>query len=127
LEPKAAAVRHQELFRITQSTEMERFPEPWNQTLLAEYEAMRQAAGVQTMQEQSEGQQQGMQAQVEAEANAETAKEQAMTERELATQAQQGEIDLTLQRQKSLAELVKAERESARAEMERVGIVPTLG
>lgn len=126
-EPKAAAQRHNELFRLTQSTEMERWPEPWGAALIAEYQAMRQAAGVLTMAEQNEAGQAAAQAASEAEAAQEAEKEKAMTDRELTTQAQQGVIDAQLQAQKvSLQQMVDAEKASAEQALQAANVRPML-
>ena len=51
-EPTVAPIRHREIRRTLQSVKASRWPEPWRAPLLAEYERMRQAAGVVTIAEQ---------------------------------------------------------------------------
>lgn len=69
--PTAATFRHRELYRLTQSKALAKFPEPWQQMALAEYEAMRQAAGIMTISEQQQlgiaQQQMGVQGQIQVE------------------------------------------------------------
>jgi hypothetical protein len=53
LEQTVAVVRHYELARVQQSKKFAKFPLAWQQTLVMEYEQMRQAAGVSTIAEQA--------------------------------------------------------------------------
>jgi hypothetical protein len=64
LEPLVAAVRHRELSRTLASTDFTKQPPEWQQAYLAEYDAMRQAAGVTTLQEQQQAQQSAAQQQM---------------------------------------------------------------
>jgi len=61
-EPAVAKLRHYELVRAMASTKYSRWPEQWQQGLVAEYTRARQAAGIQTVAEQ----QQAAQAQTQA-------------------------------------------------------------
>lgn len=56
LEQDVARVRHYQLRRVLNGVKFARKPGPWQQLLLNEYEAMRQAAGVMTLQEQAKAQ-----------------------------------------------------------------------
>jgi len=54
MEQTVATVRHYELARAQQSKKFARFPLAWQETLVMEYEQMRQAAGVATVAEQAQ-------------------------------------------------------------------------
>lgn len=78
---EVARMRHFELAKAMSSTKFAEFPPPWQSVLVEAYEQARQAAGIQTVQEQ----QQAAQQQVEA--------EQQAAQQEQEGQAQQGEAD----------------------------------
>jgi hypothetical protein len=72
LEPMAAKIRHRQLARTMASTRFANFSPVWKQTLLDEYIAMKNAAGIMTVPEvqQAQQQQQQLQEQQQAQANA---------------------------------------------------------
>lgn len=70
MEQAVALMRHAELSRAVAGSKFGSKPDPWRQYLLAEYEAMRQAAGITTLAEQQMAMQQQAQAQQQAESEA---------------------------------------------------------
>lgn len=54
LEPQVAVIRHQEMARTMAGSEFSKQPPSWQTAFVNEYQAMRSAAGVSTLQEQSQ-------------------------------------------------------------------------
>ena len=65
-QPNVANIRAYELGRAIASTNFQRWPPPWQQPLVAEYDHMRQMAGIQTVRDQQQAAQQQQQAQQQA-------------------------------------------------------------
>lgn len=82
LEPDVARLRHAEIRREQVTTTFAQMPPLWQNVLNQEYEAMRQAAGITTLAEQAQQQQQQMEAQQRAAAEQAQAKEAASLQRE---------------------------------------------
>lgn len=103
LEQRVAMIRHGELLRLTQSLAMKRWPPEWQNVALAEYEAMRHAAGIATIAEQQQAAMQQQQAQAQQEegkeardAEREDARSERGHEQQMEAQHAKAESDRTI-------------------------------
>jgi hypothetical protein len=121
LEQDVAVKRHDELKQAMATADFAKHPPEWQNLFVQEYEAMRQAGGIQTVQEQQQAQQAQMQQQQEAAMaqkgpQADPAQEQAQKQAEMQQQQQMAEQQMAAQQQQKQVEL---EHSAGQAEAER--------